>query len=116
MSSQFNFDSFNDLKKLEIHQLGTPLNGGILISKQTEYVRNPNLYWAPQKNLVKGLDCYCVSCELLSAYIADALLFVNILVLGIFHGRFAQRLAVNKLRFHSRHLMICKHGLFTANR
>ena len=41
-------------------------------------------YWADQKNLVKGcrqtLDCYCVSCELLSACIADALLFVNILV------------------------------------
>ena len=39
---------------------------------------------------------YCVSCELLSAFIADALLFVNIPVSGIFHGRFAQRLAVNK--------------------
>ena len=58
------------------------------------------LYWAPQKNLVKGcretLHCYCVSCQLLSASIADALLFVNILVSGIFHGRFAQQLAVNK--------------------
>merc|ERR1712122_203296 len=57
-------------------------------------------YWAVQKNLVKGcrqtLDCYYVSCELLSASIADALLFVNILVSGIFHGHFAQRLAVNK--------------------
>ena len=57
-------------------------------------------YWAPQKNLVKGcretLDCYCVSCKLLSASKADALLFVNILVSGIFHGRFAQRLGVNK--------------------
>ena len=57
-------------------------------------------YWAVQKNLVKGcrqtLDCYCVSCELLSDSIADALLFVNILVSGIFHGRFAQQLAVNK--------------------
>ena len=35
-----------------------------------------NVYWAVQKNLVKGclqtLDCYCVSCELLSASIADA--------------------------------------------
>ena len=43
-----------------------------------------NKYWAVQKNLVKGcrqtLDCYCVSCELLSASIADALLFVVILV------------------------------------
>ena len=28
--------------------------------------------------------------------IADTLRFVNILVSGIFHGRFAQRLAVNK--------------------
>ena len=76
------------------------------------------IYWAVQKDLVKGcretLDCYCVSCELLSASIADTLLFVNILVSGIFHERFAQRLAVNKLRFHSRRLMICKHGLFTA--
>ena len=31
------------------------------------------MYWAVQKNLVKGccetLDCYCVSCELLSASI-----------------------------------------------
>ena len=37
----------------------------------------PVMYWAVQKNLVKGcrqtLDCYCVSCELLSASIADAL-------------------------------------------
>ena len=36
-----------------------------------------DMYWAVQKNLVKGcrqtLDCYCVSCELLSASIADAL-------------------------------------------
>ena len=34
-------------------------------------------YWADQKNLVKGcretLDCYCISCEFLSASIADAL-------------------------------------------
>ena len=57
-------------------------------------------YWAVQKDLVKGcretLDCYCVSCELLSASIADTLLFVNILVSGIFYGRFAKQLAVNK--------------------
>ena len=33
---------------------------------------------------------------MLSASIADALLFVNISVSGIFHGRFAERLAVNK--------------------
>ena len=38
----------------------------------------------------------CVSCELLSTSMADALLFVNICVSGIFHGHFAQRLAVNK--------------------
>ena len=78
------------------------------------------VYWAVQKDLVKGcretLDCCCVSCELLSASIGDTLLFVNILVSGIFHGRFPQRLAVNKLRFHSRRLMICKQSLFTANR
>ena len=36
------------------------------------------------------LDCYCIYCKLLSASIADALLFVNILVSGIFHGHFAQ--------------------------
>ena len=58
------------------------------------------VYWADQKNLVKGccqrLNFICVSCEMLSASIADALLFVNILVSGIFHGRFAQQLAVNK--------------------
>ena len=59
------------------------------------------LYWDVQKDLVKGcretLDCYCVlRCELLSASIADALLFVNILVSGIFHRCFAQQLAVNK--------------------
>ena len=44
----------------------------------------------------QSLDCYCVCSELLSASIADALQFVNILVSGIFHGHFAQRLAVNK--------------------
>ena len=57
-------------------------------------------YWAGQLKEGKGccqtLDCYCASCELLFASIADALLFVNILVSGIFHGRFAQQLAVNK--------------------
>ena len=42
------------------------------------------------------LDCYCVCCELLSASKADALLFINILVSGKFHGHFTQRLAVNK--------------------
>ena len=36
------------------------------------------------------------SCELLSASIADALLFVNILVLGKCHGCFAQQFMVNK--------------------
>ena len=59
-----------------------------------------SIYWAGQLKEGKGccqtLDCYCVSCELLSASIADALLFVNNLVSGIFQGRFAQRLAVNK--------------------
>ena len=77
-------------------------------------------YWASQKNLVKGcrqtLDCYCVSCELLSTSMADALLYVNICVSGIFHGHFAQRLAVNKPCLQIWHLMIYKHGLFTANR
>ena len=36
------------------------------------------------------LDCYCVCCEL-SASIADALLFVNILVSSIFHWCFTQQ-------------------------
>ena len=44
----------------------------------------PNMNCNEPKYWVKGcrqtLDCYCVSCELLSASIADALLFVNILV------------------------------------
>ena len=61
---------------------------------------NKAMYWAVQKNLVKGcwqiLDWYCISWELLSASIADTLPFVNILVSGIFHARFAQRLEVNK--------------------
>ena len=43
------------------------------------------------KVAVQSLDCYCARSELLSASIADALLFVNILVSGIFHGHFAQR-------------------------
>ena len=58
------------------------------------------MYWAVQKNFVKGcreiLDSYCISCELLFASIADTLLFVNILESGIFHGRFDWRLVVNK--------------------
>ena len=61
---------------------------------------NKAMYWAVQKNLVKGcwqiLDWYCISWELLSASIADTLPFVKILVSGIFHARFAQRLEVNK--------------------
>ena len=77
-------------------------------------------YWAVQKDLVKGcretLDCYCVSCELLSASIADTLLFVNILVSGIFHGRFAQRLAVNKPCLQIIRRLLWKRSLFTANR
>ena len=56
--------------------------------------RRSNLF--DKRFFPRTLGCYCVSCELLYASIADALLFVNILVSGIFHGRFAQRLAVNK--------------------
>ena len=44
--------------------------------------QSKKMYWADQKDLVKGcretLGCYCVSCELLSVSIADALQFVNI--------------------------------------
>ena len=52
--------------------------------------------WIGTKVAFQTLHCYCVCCELLSASIADALLFVNIIVSGIFHGHFAERLAVNK--------------------
>ena len=49
------------------------------------------IYWAVQKNLVKGcrqtLDYYCVSCELLSASIADALWFVNMVCLPLIAER-----------------------------
>ena len=45
------------------------------------------IYWAVQKNLVKGcrqtLDCYCVSCELLSGSIVDTLWFVNMVCLPL---------------------------------
>ena len=47
------------------------------------------MYWAYQKNLVKGcrqtLHYYCISCKLLSASIADALLllFVNMVCLPL---------------------------------
>ena len=50
-------------------------------------ISQAKIYWAVQKNLVKGcrqtLDCYCVSCELLSASIADALWFVNMVCLPL---------------------------------
>ena len=52
--------------------------------------------WIGTKVAFHPLHFYCVCCELLSASNADALLFVNVIVSGIFHGRFAQRLAVNK--------------------
>ena len=60
------------------------------------YIRTGTCKRKVSKVAGQTLDCYCVCCELLSASIADALLFVNILVSGIFHGRFAQQLAVNK--------------------
>ena len=90
-------------------------------SKRLTHITQPvGIYWAVQKDLVKGcretLDCYCVSCELLSASIADTLLFVNILVSGIFHGHFAQRLAVNKLCLQIIRRLLWKRSLFTANR
>ena len=52
--------------------------------------------WKVSKVAGQTLNCYCKCCGLLSASIADALQFVNILVSGIFHGHFTQRLAVNK--------------------
>ena len=55
--------------------------------KGMKHRNSKELYWAVQKNLVKGcrqtLDCYCVSCELLSASIADALWFVNMVCLPL---------------------------------
>ena len=54
---------------------------------QTRSAQWSVIYWVVQKNLVKGcrqtLDCYCVSCELLSASIADALWFVNMVCLPL---------------------------------
>ena len=53
-----------------------PSKGEKVFSKR-RFIVGLFIYWADQKNLVKGcpqtLDCYCVSCELLSASIADAL-------------------------------------------
>ena len=64
------------------------------------WLKLQKIYFVAQKNWVGGcrsnIDCYCVCCELLSASIAEALQFINILVSGIFHGHFAQRLTVNK--------------------
>ena len=49
----------------------------VVVNLEKHDVARLSVYWAVQKNLVKGcrqtLDCYCVSCELLSASIADAL-------------------------------------------
>ena len=51
---------------------------------ESKYTVYGLLYWADRNNLVKGcretLDCYCVSCELLSASVADALWFVNMVL------------------------------------
>ena len=59
-----------------------------------------NLYWAVQKNLVKGcrqtLYCYCVSCELLSASIADALWFVNMVCLPLIAERNAHEICLTQ--------------------
>ena len=61
-------------------------------------IRKGWLYWAVQKNLVKGcrqkLDCYCVSCELLSTSIADALWFVNIVCLPLITERNAHEICL----------------------
>ena len=63
-----------------------PLSNSVLQMDCLEFGESTT-YWAPQKNLVKGcretLDCYCVSCELLSASIAEALLFVNMVCLPL---------------------------------
>ena len=57
-------------------------------------------YWAPQKNLVKGcrqtLDGYCASCELLSASIADALWFVNMVCLPLIAERNAHEICLTQ--------------------
>ena len=76
------------------------------------------MYWAVQKNLVKGcrqtLDCYCVSCELLSASIADALWFVNMIcsplrVLAHRHFVFLQNFVKSSLgRIFAKDLRFCE--------
>ena len=50
--------------------------------------------------------------ELLSASIADALQFVNMVCLPQIAEQNAHEICLT----HSRHPTICKHGLFTANR
>ena len=57
-------------------------SGGTLFCPPGHYMN-----WADWKNLVKGcretLNCHCLSCELLSACIADALWFVNMVCLPL---------------------------------
>ena len=59
-----------------------------------------SIYWADQKNLVKGcrqtLDCYCVRCELLSASIADALLFLNMVCLPLIADQNAHEICLTQ--------------------
>ena len=67
------------------------------------------LYWAGQKNLVKGcrqtLDCYCVCCELLSASKADALRFVNMVCLPQIAERNAHEICLTQ-----ENIQHCKHS------
>ena len=57
-------------------------------------------YWAGQLKEGKGcrqtLDCYCVSCELLSASIADALWFVNMVCLPLIAERNAHEICLTQ--------------------
>ena len=72
---------------------------GVTTGKFNNSVCN-KMYWAVQKNLVKGcrqtLDCYCVSCELLSASIADALWFVNMVCLPLIAERNAHEICLTQ--------------------
>ena len=67
---------------------------------QCDLKESNTMYWAVQKNLVKGcrqtLDCYCVSCELLSASIADALWFVNMVCLPLIAERNAHEICLTQ--------------------
>ena len=77
------------------------LTGVHLIFSSLSYDSEPqHIYWAVQKDLVKGyrqtLDCYCVIYELLSASIAEALWFVNMVCLPLSAERNAHEICLTQ--------------------